>query len=150
MNRPVGNTGMIRTEDSRAVRVIISGGTALAAGFGTASLQAWTGGGWEFRWKTFMGFFIGAAVTLGYWKIIFHPSPHHRQKFFRLGATVLLALAGVGFFLYPVKFVQAALLPEIMAGLITALCALMGIGTLLFLAKCLFDGPSEKVDDPRL
>jgi len=129
----------MRTEDIPVIRGIITVATALAAGFGTASLQAWKGHGWEVSAKTLLAFLIGAAVMVGYWRIIFHPSSSRRQKFLRLGATVMIFLAGVGFFLYPLKFVQAALLPEIRIGLITAFCALSGVGALLFLAKRLFD-----------
>lgn len=78
---------------------------------------------------------------VGYWKIMFHPSRGRRQKALRVGASALVTLAGIASFLYPIKFVQAALLPEIRVGLITAFCALTGVAILLFGAKCLFDEP---------
>jgi len=139
---PTETTRLKRTEDIPIIRAIISGATAIAAGFGTASLQAWKGHGWEFSGQTLLEFLIGAAVMVGYWRIMFHPSSSRRQKALRFAATILIFLAGVAFFLYPLKFVQAAFLPEIRTGLITALCALSGVCALLFLAKRLFDDKS--------
>ena len=89
------------SRSSRDFFKIASLGTALgfgAAAASTASLRSSpTGFSFQITAGTFVAFAIGAAIALIYWKLVASNSKAARRGSF------LLALAGVGLFLYPLR-----------------------------------------------
>ena len=133
--------------ESRSLRVffkIASLGTALglgAAAASTASLRS-SAVGFSFQLSagTFVAFAIGAAIALIYWKLVASNSKAARR------GSILLALAGVGLFLYPLRFVPAGNLHDLIIGLILATCALSIAGFLLWRVKRFLDMDSKQAD----
>jgi hypothetical protein len=117
-----------------------------ALGFGAAAASAAslrsspTGFSFQITAGTFIAFAIGAAVALLYWKLVASNSKSARRS------SVLLALAGVGLFLYPLRFVPAGNLHDLMIGLILATCALSIVGFLLWRVKRFLDTDSQQAD----
>lgn len=123
------------TKNERDVLRIIIWGTAVAFGFLAASLQALRSNPAGFTFQvsvlTFFAFAVGVGIVLGFWKIILNRSGGARQKSRRFWAELLLLLFGMAAFLYPLRFVPADKLPEMITGLIIAVFALSLVGCLL-------------------
>jgi hypothetical protein len=133
--------------ESRSLRVffkIASLGTALglgAAAASTASLRSSpVGFSFQLSPATFIAFAVGAAVGLIYWRLVANNSKAARR------ASLLIALAGVGLFLYPLRFVPAGNLHDLIIGLILAACALSIVGFLLWRVKRFLDTDSKQTD----
>jgi hypothetical protein len=134
--------------ESRSTRVffkIASLGTALGFGAAAASTESLRSspGGFSFQITagTFVAFAVGAAIALVYWKLVASNSKAARRSSF------LLALAGVGLFLYPLRFVPASNLRDLTVGLILAAGALSIVGLLLWRVKRFLDKDSKQADD---
>jgi hypothetical protein len=118
------------TGNTRVLLRIASLSTAFGLGCAVASLQAlrWNASGLSFHFSsgTLAAFALGAAVALIYWRAAAN-SPLAARR-----GSVGLAIIGVGLFLYPLRFVSAGKLPEIMAGLGVAIVALSIVGFMLW------------------
>ena len=123
------------SNDRGLLRVMILG-TALACGAMAASLQALQAGpgGFYFRvsWVSGVVFACGTAAVLWIWKIMLKDAGTPRQRFLRGGAKWVLLLSAVAAFLYPLRFVPKAKLPEIGIGLGMAAFALSIVGSILW------------------
>src|ERR1051326_2323090 len=129
-----------QVDNERALRRIMICGSSLAAGFGTASLQALQPGlSFRISINTAVAFLIGAAVLAVCWRIILNRSLERRQKLTRLAVLAMLALAGLAGLLYPLRFVAPDQLRPLRIGIAMALCALSGVATLLLMCKRMFD-----------
>ena len=130
------------SRSSRDFYRIASLGTALgfgAAAASTASLRSSpVGFSFQLSPATFIAFAVGAAVGLIYWKLVASNSKAARR------ASFLIALAGVGLFLYPLRFVPAGNLHDLIIGLILAACALSIVGFLLWRVKRFLDTDSQQ------
>ena len=133
------------SKSSRDFYKIAALGTALgfgAAAASTASLRSSpVGFSFQLSAATFVAFAVGAAVGLIYWRLIASNSKAARR------ASLLIALAGVGLFLYPLRFVPAGNLHDLIIGLILAACALSIVGFLLWRVKRFLDTDSSNADD---
>jgi hypothetical protein len=119
--------------ESRSERLffkIASLGTALGFGAAAASTASLRSGpvGFSFQLSvgTFVAFLVGAAIALIYWKLVASDSKAASR------ASVLIALAGVGLFLYPLRFVPASNLRDLTIGLVLAVIALSTVGFLIW------------------
>ncbi len=123
------------TKNERDVMRIMIWGTAIAFGFLAASLQALrpntSGFTFQVSVLTLLAFTVGVGIVIVFWKIILNRSGGARQKSRRIMAELVLLLVGMGAFLYPLRFVPTEKLPDMLTGLITAVCALSLLGCLL-------------------
>jgi hypothetical protein len=129
---------------SRGFYKIVLGSTALALGCMAAAVQALrrSATGFTFRvsvW-TFVAFAVGLAAGLLYWKLA-----ARSVLAVRLGTT-LLVLAGVGGFLYPLRFVPEDKWADIAIGLGFAVCAISTVAFLLWRMKCFFEADQAAVE----
>jgi protein-S-isoprenylcysteine O-methyltransferase Ste14 len=129
---------------SRGFYKIVRGSTALALGCMAAAVQAVgrSAAGFTFQvsvW-TFVAFAVGLAAGLLYWRLA-----ARSLLAVRLGTT-LLVLAGVGGFLYPLRFVPADKLADIAIGLGMAVCAVSMGAFLLWKLKRFFDKDNAAVE----
>jgi len=101
---------------------IVTWSTALAFAFAGASIESLrsTRDGFTFHISvaTFGAAVVGGGLSLLYWKLA-----ARNRKAARL-ANIFLALAMMGLFLYPLRFVPVAKLPDIAIGLFVAACAI--------------------------
>src|SRR5579862_1998246 len=99
---------------------VIKFSTALAFGALLASLESLrsSAGGFSFQlsYKTLLAFLIGGGIALAYWAVVLRCGAATRRTGVVVG-TVLLALFGIGAFLYPLRFVPRDKLPDILIGL---------------------------------
>ncbi len=132
------------SRSSRDFFKIASVGTALglgAAAASTASLRSSpTGFSFQLSIGTFVAFVVAAAIGLSYWRLIASNSKAARR------ASLLIALAGVGLFLYPLRFVPAGNLHDLIIGLILAACALSVAGFLIWRVKRFLDLDSKQAE----
>jgi hypothetical protein len=123
-----------KSNDHGLLRVMILG-TALACGAMVASLQALQAGPggffFQFSWGSGVGFVCGTAAVLWMWRIMLNGMATPRQRFLRAAVKWVLCLSAVAAFLYPLRFVPKAKLPEIGAGLGLAVFALSIVGWIL-------------------
>jgi hypothetical protein len=124
---------------------IVSNSSALAFGAVFASLQALGKSAYGFTfhvsiWTAVAGF-VGAALGLGYWKIVSLDTTAKSHWLLRI-ASIIMALAGVAAFLYPLRFVATDALLEIARGLATAVVALSAVGIMLLRIKTFLDRDS--------
>jgi thiosulfate reductase cytochrome b subunit len=129
---------------SRGFYKIVMGSTALALGCMAAAVEALrrNAAGFAFQvsvW-TFVAFAVGLAAGLLYWKLA-----ARSLLAVRLG-TAFLVLAGVGGFLYPLRFVPADKMADIAAGLGLAVCAISMGAFLLWRMKRFFDKDNAAVE----
>jgi protein-S-isoprenylcysteine O-methyltransferase Ste14 len=121
--------------------------TALAFGALLASLESLrsnaTGFSFQVSFRTLGAFLVGAGVALAYWRLLFNSSSAARRTGMVIG-TVLLALMGVGAFLYPLRFVSREKLPDILIGLGIAVCALSLVAGLLWSVHRYLDADSAR------
>lgn len=91
-----------------------------------------------------MAFLIGAALGYGYWSLIgSNPRVKGASKLVR-GASAFLLLLGFCGFLYPLRFIPASKLPDVLEGLVGAILALSTIGFLLLRIKKLLDADEAR------
>lgn len=121
---------------------IASLSTALAFGCVAATVESLRGdrSGFSFQISvgTFAAFVVGAVVAIIYWRLAL------RNSFAARSASFLLALAGIGAFLYPLRFVPSERLPEVAIGLGTATCAISIVVWLLWRVKRFLDADSDR------
>ena len=125
---------------NRTLRLLISVGSSLTAGFAVASLEALRPNfSFEISWKTVVAFFIGAILLYCYWKVIFRQSNSSSGKRLRWAASLVLAALGVLGFLYPLRFIAPNNYKEVTSGLLMAFGAILAVVTLLWLCKRFLD-----------
>jgi len=129
---------------SRGFFRIVRGSTALALGGMVAALEALrrSAAGFTFHvsvW-TFVAFAAGLAAGLLYWRLA------ARSRLGSRMGTALLLLAGVGAFLYPLRFVPADKMAEIAIGLGMAFGAISMVAFLLWRIKRFFDADNAAVE----
>jgi hypothetical protein len=127
---------------------IVVASTALALGCMAAALQSLrrgaSGFAFQFSFGTFVAFAVGLAAGILYWKLA------SRNLFgARLGNT-LLVLAGVGAFLYPLRFVRADKVSDIAIGLGAATCAISLVGLLLLKMKRFFEADTAAEETKKI
>jgi len=123
---------------------IVRGSTALALGGMAAALEALrpSAAGFSFHvslW-TLVAFVLGMAAGLFYWRLT------ARSRLASRIGTALLLVAGVGGFLYPLRFVPEDKMREIAIGLSLAIGALSLVAFLLWRIKRFFDADNAAVD----
>jgi hypothetical protein len=132
----------------RALFKIVLGSTALALGCMAATLQSLQRGASGFTFHVSLGtiaaFALGMAAGLLYWKLA-----AGSLLAVRLG-TAFLLLAGVGGFLYPLRFVRADKMSEIAIGLAFATCAISTVALMLWKMKRFFDADAAAVETDKV
>jgi len=132
---------------SRTFFNIVVGSTALGLGFMAAAIEALRRdvGGFTFHASagTFVAFVIGLIAGLYYWKVAF------RSLLAARAGTALLVLAGLGGFLYPLRFVPSDKMAEIGIGLGFAVCALSIGAFLLWRMKRFFEEDEAAVESKK-
>jgi cation transport ATPase len=100
-----------------------------------ASLQALTpvadGFTFQLSWLTIAAFIGATAIVYFCWQVLFKHRHGANEKIWRIALEILMVLSGVAAFLYPLRFVPKAKLPEICIGLASATVALSIVGILL-------------------
>ena len=129
---------------SRGFYRIMLGSTAAALGGLAAAMQALrrspAGFAFHFSVWTVVAFAAGLAVGLLYWKLA-----AKSLLAVRVGTTFLV-LAGVGGFLYPLRFVPSDKMAEIGIGLGLAVCAIGTVAFMLWRMKRFFDADHASVE----
>ena len=129
---------------SRGLYKIVLGSTALALGGMAAALEALrpsaTGFGFRISVWTFVAFAVGWAAGLLYWKL------EARSRLAGRIGNAFLLLAGLGGFLYPLRFVPSDKKADIGIGLGLAVCALSMGAFLLWRMKRFFDKDNAAVE----
>jgi hypothetical protein len=129
---------------------VITCGSALTWGGIMASLQALrpdaTGFSFHASWLTFVAFIAGTASVYFFWKVMLRKAAG--QKLWRRIAEALLILSGVAAFLYPLRFVPKAKLPEISIGPAIAFVALSMVGFLLLAIRRFLLADARRNDPP--
>jgi hypothetical protein len=126
---------------------IVRGSTALGMGCMAAAVASLrsnaTGFAFQFSMGTVAAFALGAAAGLVFWKLA-----GGSRLAARAGAALLL-MAGLGGFLYPLRFVPAEHMADIAVGLTVATCAVSIGGILLWRMKRFFDEDDAAVESKR-
>ncbi len=129
---------------ARGLYKIVLGSTALALGGMAAALQALrpsaTGFGFRISVWTIVAFAVGWAAGLLYWKL------EAKSRLAGRIGNALLLLAGLGGFLYPLRFVPADKKTDIGIGLGLAVCAVSMGAFLLWRMKRFFDKDNAAVE----
>jgi hypothetical protein len=140
----VGGKSDSEAHSSRVFFKIAALSTALgfgAAAASTASLRSSpVGFSFQLSAGTFIAFAVGAAIALVYWKLVASNSKAARR------ASLLIALAGVGLFLYPLRFVPAGNMHDLAVGLILAAGVLSLVGFLIWRITRLLDAETRQAD----
>jgi hypothetical protein len=141
------------SQTQRRLYPIFTFSTALAFGCMLATLEALRpdSDGFHFvtSYKTLIAFVAGGAIAFPLWRIILNGT-RLGQRNLSLATgfmVVVLLVLGVGAFLYPLRFVPREKWPEIRTGLITAVCALSGVATLLWGVKRFMDSDEKAERD---
>jgi len=125
-------------------------GTTLGCGAMAGSLEALHAGAagfyFVFSWRTGIIFVCGAAIVLWVWKIVLNETDTPGQRFARRVVKGLLLLSAAAAFLYPLRFVPKAKLPEIAIGLGLAACALSIVGYLLLRARRFLEADERETE----
>jgi hypothetical protein len=133
---------------SRGLFKIVVGSTALGLGCLAAAIEALRRetGGFTFQVSagTFVAFSLGLAAGLYYWKLA------ARSLLAARVGTALLLVAGIGGFLYPLRFVPADKMAEIGIGLGFAVSAISIGAFMLWRLKCFFDADDAAVEIKRI
>jgi hypothetical protein len=140
---------IVKESESKNLRIFFKiASISTALGFGcaaasTASLRS-SSVGFSFQISpgTFVAFFIGAAIGMVYWKLIARSSMAARV------GSLLVGLAGLGLFLYPLRFVPAGNLHDLTIGLLIAAGALTVVGVLLWKIKRYLEADSKRGESP--
>lgn len=144
--------------NQRRLYPIFTISTALAFGCMLATLEALrpdaAGFSFDVSYKTILAFIAGAAIVFPIWRVVLNGSRFGKRNIrFVIGSEIaLLALVGVGAFLYPLRFVPREKWPEIRVGLLTAVVALSCVGGLLIGVKRLLDSdelPEDESSKPK-
>ena len=139
MRNPMEDSNAAQSESSVSglFATIVRGSTALGLGCMAAAVESLrsnaTGFAFQFSMGTIAAFALGAAAGLVFWKLA-AGSPLAA----RAGAALLL-MAGLGGFLYPLRFVPSEHMADIAVGLTVATCAVSIGGVLLWRMKRYFD-----------
>jgi hypothetical protein len=145
--KTVRETSRAQSKDERLFFGIVSYSTALAFGGMLASLEALyndtSGFSFHFSVGTLAAFAIGFAVGLIYWRIVSLDAAGGASLLLR-ASSFLLLLGGVAAFLYPLRFLPAEKLHEVLQGLTAAVVALSLIALMLWRLKIFFDQDAAK------
>jgi hypothetical protein len=127
---------------------IVRGATALALGCMAAAVESLrrdvSGFTFQLSIGTFVAFALGLAAGLYFWKMA-----AGSKLAMRVGAA-LLVLAGIGGFLYPLRFVPADKMTEIAIGLTLAVCALSTGAYMLWRLRRFFEADSAAVETKKV
>lgn len=128
---------------------IASVSTALAFGAMVASVESLRrdAAGYSFQLSvgTAVAFAVGAAAGWLYWNLVARNAARRSTASLR-AASLLLVLAGVGAFLYPLRFVSPENLADILKGLALDTVALGLVGVILWRIKRFLDQDSATRD----
>jgi hypothetical protein len=125
---------------SAPLRRIMVVGSSLAAGFGTASLEALQPNfSFKITFRTVIAFVAGAMLLAVYWRILLSPSKRPGQKRLRFTASALLAVGGLAAFLYPLRFIAPSNSLDVAIGLLAAFCGISAVIILLLWCKRFLD-----------
>jgi hypothetical protein len=134
----------IKPDTSKTFFRFASISTAIGFGCAAASTESLrsnpAGFSFQITVGSFVAFAIGAAIAIFYWRLVAHNSPAVRRFSF------LVALCGVGLFLYPLRFMPSRNLPELAIGLVSATLALSLVAFLLWKVKCYLDRDEQRGD----
>jgi hypothetical protein len=115
---------------------IAGASTALGMGVLLASAQALkidaSGISFGLSGGTLAAFGVGAILGILPWKLASGRSATGPMPWPFRASTALILLSGVGAFLYPLRFVSAENLPEVLKGLAAAVCVLSLVAFLLW------------------
>ncbi len=132
----------VEPANSRPLMRIVFFSTALAFGAAAASAQAlqFGAGGFGFKFSigTLVAFLLGAGSAFLFW----HLAGGGRSGVWK--SSLLMIAVGLGLFLYPLRFVQTRLLPEVAIGLTTAVFALSVLGFLVWQVKRALDADEKE------
>ncbi len=127
---------------SRLLMRIVSISTGISFGAGMASVQAlrYTSGGFSFAFSawTVAAFAVGFLCGIAFWRLV----AGDRSGVWK--GSLLILVMGAGMFLYPLRYVQARLLPEVAFGLVAAVSALSILGFLTWQVKRYFDADERE------
>jgi hypothetical protein len=129
------------SRNERELFKIASLSLAIGFGCGVGSLQSlhWGPSGLFFKvsFGTFVAFAIGAAVGMLYWRSATSSVASARKS------SLWLLLGGVCLFFYPLRFVPADKLPDILIGLSLAVAALSTVAFMLWQVKRFLDSDTR-------
>jgi hypothetical protein len=123
--------------------------TAVGFGFGAASIQALrkTSGGLSFEFSAMTGvaFVIGAAIAIGFWRLLATSlnSDKPNTKALRAAVAGLIVMAVAGF-LYPLRFVAEEKYADLWIGLGLAVMVLALVGTVFWHLVRLLNKDAER------
>ena len=133
------NGGSTITRDFNRVA---GGSTALSFGLVLGALASLRddASGFGFQWSggTAPAFVIGALLGWVYWNLVSRSAMRRASPALRV-ASSLVALGGVGAFLYPLRFAPAGNLAEALQGLAMVAVLLAFLGFMLWRIKGYFD-----------
>jgi hypothetical protein len=128
---------------------IASWSTALCLGASAASLASLykSEDGFAFRISagTFVAFALGATAGFLYWKLVSRRSVLKTSSFPK-AASILLLLAGIGMFLYPMRFVATEKLTDAFVGITAGAFALSLVALILLRIKRALDEDTAHAD----
>ena len=143
----VEETGSPRSKNERDFLRIASISTALAFGTVLGSMASLHKDASAFSFQlsgaTVVGFMVGAAVGVLYWKLVSLSATHRASRLLRLSSSLLL-LGAVGVFLYPLRFLSAEKLAEVWQGLGADAVVLSVLGVILWRIKRFLDRDSAR------
>jgi hypothetical protein len=129
-------------KSSRDFFKIASISTAIGLGCAAASTESLrsspVGFSFQITAGTFVAFAVGAAIGFFYWKLIAKSTTAARI------GSVLLGLAGIGLFLYPLRFVPSGTLPDLTIGLLIATGALGTVGFIIWRIARFLDADAQR------
>lgn len=136
-----------QAESNTAISRIIVGALSLAYAALLASLEALrskpTGFSFDVSWATLLAFFMGAALAVPAFQIIFGS----RRRRLRLAALVLMVAIGLASFLYPLRFVPGDNLPAVLFGMFAGVCTVSLVGVFLWLVRKALDEDTRRTKD---
>jgi hypothetical protein len=133
-------------KSSRVFFKIAAISTALGLGCAAASTESLrsspVGFSFQITAGTFVAFAVGAVIGFFYWKLIAKSTTAAR-----LG-SVLMGLAGIGLFLYPLRFMPSGTLPDLIIGLLIATGALGTVGFIIWRIARFLDADARQGEGP--
>lgn len=124
-------------------RRLVAVSTGLAFGGMLASLAVFARGSHgklelRWHWAAVPLLMAGMALGLRFWNVLWRAqeegTPEARTRLRRF--TALLGVVAVASFIYPMRYVQASRMGEVMAGLGLAIVVLAGMGVLIWKTIC--------------
>jgi hypothetical protein len=145
LTHPEGEEPALTSDNAPALMKIVSVSTALAFGCAVASVEAlrFSDGGFSFKFSagTVAAFVLGAVVGFIFWRL----AAKGRRGVWK--GSLLMLVMGVGLFFYPMRFVPASVLPQVVIGFVGAVCALSVLGFLVWRVKRFLDADSQQTGE---